>query len=72
MSQKTIGLCFVVLFFCLATAVNLINPIFEAPDELEHYEFVRYLITEKRLPVQELDGPESQSHQPPLFFQDRC
>ena len=68
MSHKNVGVMMVILFFCLATAVNVINPIFEAPDELEHYQFVRYLIDERALPVQELDGPESQSHQPPLYY----
>ncbi len=62
------GRIIMALFFIMATAVNIINPIFEGPDELQHYQFVRYLQTERSLPIQELDGPQSQSHQPPLYY----
>ena len=68
MIEKRIGWLLMAVFFCLATAVNTINPIFEAPDEREHYLFVRYLIENRSLPVQEIDGPLSQSHQPPLYY----
>jgi hypothetical protein len=56
------------LTLVLALASSIINPIFEPPDELQHYQYVRYLIDEKRLPVQTLDSEASQSHQPPLYF----
>ncbi|MCB0035847.1 MAG: hypothetical protein KDE51_17570, partial [Anaerolineales bacterium] len=57
-----------VTVFVLATAVSLINPLFEAPDEHLHYRFVRDLLNEQQLPIQELDEPPSQSHQPPLYY----
>ena len=53
----------------LSTISNIATPLFEPPDELQHYEFVRYLIDERRLPVQELDAEPSQSHQPPLYYE---
>lgn len=56
------------LVFVLATAVSIINPLFEAPDEYLHYRFVRDLLNERQLPIQELDEPPSQSHQPPLYY----
>jgi len=52
----------------LAIFNSLANPLFEPPDELEHYQFVRYLLDERSLPVQQLDNPPSQFHQPPLYY----
>jgi 4-amino-4-deoxy-L-arabinose transferase-like glycosyltransferase len=47
---------------------SLASPLFEPPDELQHYQFVRYLIDQRRLPIQTLEGEVSQSHQPPLYY----
>lgn len=44
------------------------NPLFESPDELLHYRFVRYLLDEGRLPVQPEDRALTQYHQPPLYY----
>ena len=52
----------------LAALTSFLNPLFEPPDELLHYQFVRTLIDERELPVQQLDGPLSQYHQPPLYY----
>jgi 4-amino-4-deoxy-L-arabinose transferase-like glycosyltransferase len=52
----------------LAFASSLLNPLFESPDELEHYAFVRSLIDERKLPIQDPDGALSQFHQPPLYY----
>jgi len=56
------------LVFILAGINSVINPLFEPPDELQHYQYVRYLVDERKLPVQEIDGPITQSHQPPLYY----
>lgn len=57
-----------ILVASLAILISFVNPLFEPPDELQHYQFVRYLIDHKRLPIQSPDGPISQSHQPPLYY----
>jgi 4-amino-4-deoxy-L-arabinose transferase-like glycosyltransferase len=58
----------VLLFLVLATAYNLSNPLFEAPDELIHYQYIRALQLERRLPVVEVPGPLTEDHQPPLYY----
>lgn len=57
-----------VLVAVLSSLSSVISPLFEPPDELQHYQFVRYLVDKRELPVQELDGEISQSHQPPLYY----
>ena len=47
---------------------SLASPLFEPPDELQHYQFVRYLVDQRELPIQTLEGKVSQSHQPPLYY----
>ncbi len=55
------------------------NPLFEPPDELQHYQFVRYLVEERKLPVAELNKEASQTrrlfdstpsglNRPPLYY----
>ncbi len=55
-------------FVLLATAVSLMNPLFEAPDEIRHYRYIRKLVMERRLPVQGQEEIRSQSHHPPLYY----
>jgi hypothetical protein len=55
-------------FIALGLAYSVINPLFEATDELRHYRFVRYLVENRRLPVQGEEPCRSQSHHPPLFY----
>jgi hypothetical protein len=52
----------------LAVEVSFLNPLFEPPDELLHYQFVRYLVDERELPIQQPEKPLSQYHQPPLYY----
>ncbi len=56
------------VFVMLAAAVSLINPLFEAPDEIRHYRYVRKLVTERTLPIQGQEEVRSQSHHPPLYY----
>ncbi|NOX60951.1 MAG: DUF2142 domain-containing protein [Chloroflexi bacterium] len=47
------------------------TPIFEASDEIWHYAVVREIVTNRRLPVQELDREtrwEQEGSQPPLYY----
>lgn len=56
------------LFVALALAYSVVNPLHEATDELRHYRFVRFIVTEGRLPVQGQEACRTQSHHPPLFY----
>jgi 4-amino-4-deoxy-L-arabinose transferase-like glycosyltransferase len=55
-------------FIVLALAFSVVDPLFEPPDELPHYRYIRDLIETHRLPVLELGGGQLQSHQPPLYY----
>lgn len=66
--QRRVLLLFLLTVGVLAVISSVTNPLFEPPDELQHYQFVRSLLTRKQLPVQELDGNISQFHQPPLYY----
>lgn len=55
-------------FVILSFASSVINPLFEATDELRHYRFVQHIIQLKRLPVQGEVGCSAQGHHPPLFY----
>lgn len=57
-------LAFVVLSF----SASVINPLFEATDELRHYRFVQHIVQLKSLPVQGEVGCSAQGHHPPLFY----
>ena len=59
-----------VAFVLLSTTYSVITPIFEAPDELQHYFFVQHLADGEELPV--ITGPvpdiQAEVHQPPLYY----
>lgn len=59
------------LFASLAVIYSVVVPVFESPDEIYHYPYVRHLATERRLPVQR-PGQETawaqEGSQPPLFY----
>lgn len=52
----------------LGLTLNYVNPLFEPPDELQHYQYIHHLVNNHTLPIQEPDGEISQSHQPPLYY----
>jgi len=59
-----------VAFVLLSTTYSVVTPIFEAPDELQHYFFVQHLADGEGLPV--ITGPvpdiQAEVHQPPLYY----
>ncbi|MBN2394118.1 MAG: glycosyltransferase family 39 protein [Anaerolineae bacterium] len=55
-------------FVVVTTTMSLINPLFEAPDEIRHYRYIRKLVTEHTLPIQGQEEVRSQSHHPPLYY----
>ncbi len=64
-------LLILVTFVVLGVVYSLTTPIFEAPDEIEHYFYIKHIADEWRLPVQDPEnvGPWGQEGgQPPLFY----
>ena len=58
-------------FIALGLVYILVTPIFESPDEIYHYFFIKYLADGKGLPVQSSEGPglwEQEGSQPPLYY----
>ena len=79
--QRRILLVALLLVMALSSLSSIVNPIFEPPDELQHYQFIRYLLKVNRLPIQELsdDIPDtvrwlnqlpsgSGMHRQPLYY----
>ncbi|HLZ10930.1 MAG TPA: glycosyltransferase family 39 protein, partial [Chloroflexota bacterium] len=60
------------IFVLLATTYNATNPVFEAPDEVWHYLYVRHLADQHTLP--RLDDPstgslsQQESFQAPIYY----
>ncbi len=52
----------------LSLAVNFVTPVFEGPDEPNHYLFIRYLQVNGALPVQSLEHDAVRAHHPPGYF----
>jgi 4-amino-4-deoxy-L-arabinose transferase-like glycosyltransferase len=52
----------------LGLALGILTPIFEAPDEANHFLFVRYLQLHGSLPIQTMDQDGPRAHHPPLYF----
>ena len=68
-AKATLALMIVVLVHSgLGVAFGLVTPIFEIPDEANHFLFVRYLQLQHALPVQTLDQDGPRAHHPPLYF----
>ena len=61
---------FLAAYALLACAYSWFVPLGETPDEIGHFQFVRYVADRGRLPVQELrPGNEvGEGHQAPLFY----
>jgi hypothetical protein len=53
-------------YLLLALTFGVINPAFESPDELYHFDYVEELLRTRQLPIAE--GEMSEFHQPPLYY----
>ena len=64
------------LFLGLGGAYSVVNPLFESPDEVWHYEYVRWLVEGHGLPRPEQVGTAAwhqEGSQPPLYYlRRRC
>ncbi|MDF1514742.1 MAG: hypothetical protein P1S60_13115, partial [Anaerolineae bacterium] len=60
----------VAAFILLVTMHNAVTPVFEAPDEVWHYNYVRWLAEGHRLPSMDNDdsGANQEVAQPPLYY----
>ncbi|MBN1874245.1 MAG: hypothetical protein JXA33_08435, partial [Anaerolineae bacterium] len=58
------------LFTILTLAYSLTTPLFEAPDEVWHYAYTRWLAEGHRLPAMDSDesGASQEVAQPPLYY----
>ena len=67
---ETFGPWIVILLAIILAVINSVqNPPFESPDELEHYQFVQYLVNNQTLPIQPLLSEQlTQFQQPPLYY----
>ncbi len=60
-----------ILFVALASWYSVITPIFETPDEREHFAFVQFVARGNGLPAQSVDASASfkqEGSQPPLYY----
>ena len=60
-----------VLAFVIRIAYAIVAPPFQAPDEFQHFSYVKYVHDAGRLPVQHspaTDPAELEFHQPPLYY----
>ncbi|MCP4166731.1 MAG: hypothetical protein GY759_12690 [Chloroflexi bacterium] len=61
----------VVGFLILGGLYSVVNPLFESPDEVWHYEYVRWLVEGNGLPTPEAVGSapwHQEGSQPPLYY----
>ena len=57
------------LYVSLGVVYSAMSPVFEAPDERQHYGYVRHLATERRLPSRaEESAAEHEASQPPFYY----
>ncbi len=69
MKPRWILAAILTLYLALAVAFSAATPIFEAPDEPEHFFYARHLAQTGRLPVAEEGTPWAQeATQPPLYY----
>ncbi len=71
--HPSIDISIIVLFFViLAVAYSLATPIFETPDEMAHFAYMRRLLDGHGFPAAPIviadDAPAQESSQPPIYY----
>ncbi len=69
--HRTVALGIILGFIVLSSVYSVVNPIFESPDEVYHYPYVKYIANGNGLPVQSADRQEyweQEGSQPPLYY----
>ena len=70
---RTVRNVVLILYLVIATAYSIVNPAFESPDELLHFDYVESLLRSRRLPIAVLGtGPReamlTEYFQAPLYY----
>lgn len=71
MNEKRWLLLLIAVYVVLAAAYSWVVPLGEAPDEVDHFLYVRYLVENREFPVMHLNAAENETmeaNQPPLFY----
>lgn len=71
MSHRAALRLVVLLYVALAAATSAVVPLGEAPDEVDHFRMVDYLVRERALPVMQpvkADNVTLEANQPPLYY----
>ncbi|MEW6379804.1 MAG: glycosyltransferase family 39 protein [bacterium] len=71
MSRRLLNVSLIImLFILLALAYSLVVPIFNAPDEPFHFEYIRFLAMQKKLPNQTVKDLSitTEGFNPPLYY----
>ncbi len=70
LKRRSALLLLLLWFVIVATFYNVSLPLFEAPDEYDHFRFVHWLVTERRLPNlnSDLGVAGHEIWQPPLYY----
>ncbi len=62
----------VLLYLALGGLYSVVTPIFEAPDEIWHFSYIRYIAQHNRLPVQGAgqgeEAARQEASQPPFYY----
>jgi len=69
--QHTAIILILIAFLGLGVTYSVVNPLFESPDEVWHYQYVKYLADGHGLPVSDLvtEMPwHQEGSQPPLYY----
>ena len=59
MRHQLVLLPTLIIFTTLSLFSSIVTPLFEPPDELKHYQLIRYLIDKRSLPIDEASQEES-------------
>ena len=57
----------ITVFVILGVVYSVTVPLWEAPDEVAHFEYIAHLVKTHSLPVQQV-GVLDEAHQPPLYY----
>jgi len=72
LAKRHLAITFIVsAFVALGVIYSVVNPIFEAPDEMWHYFYIKHIADGHGLPVQSAKGKEAwrqEGSQPPLYY----
>jgi 4-amino-4-deoxy-L-arabinose transferase-like glycosyltransferase len=64
---RLLAMAIVGAFLVLALAYSFAVPVWEAPDEINHFGYVRHVLETRTLPKQEV-GVMMEAHHPPLYY----